>query len=64
MIKINRFGAIMSATIFSSSLLAAAGPSTTDQSKPQIIEAVFVTAKKKPKACRMFRYPDTVLNTT
>ena len=50
MVKINRFSAAISATIFSSSVLAAAGSSTADQSKSRIIEEVFVTAQKKTES--------------
>jgi hypothetical protein len=44
MIKIDRLGAIVSATIFSSSVLAAADTNTVDQNKSRVIEKVFVTA--------------------
>ncbi len=50
MIKIDRLGAVVSATIFSSSVLAAAGSNTADQSKSRIIEEVFVTAQKKTES--------------
>ncbi|MFQ3201577.1 MAG: iron complex outermembrane receptor protein, partial [Zhongshania sp.] len=50
MIRIDRLGAIMSATIFSSSVLAAAGTSTIDQSKTRVIEEVIVTAQKKTQS--------------